>query len=142
MIKENILEIHFRWLEKIAQIYIGIFIFLAFDFCRFCVVIRFFTPATTANDLRPRRIFYPRFYPLHLFSCLNFFFRKSQYFPFWMFSAKQWHYWYHFYNVFVMTRSLTLDWTRDLPHSKPAICVKAKVNTELKYVCLLLFCKL
>ena len=27
----------------------------------------FFIPATTANDLRLRRIFYPRFYPLHLF---------------------------------------------------------------------------
>jgi len=27
-------------------------IFLAFDFCRFCVVIRFFIPTTTANDLR------------------------------------------------------------------------------------------
>ena len=47
--------------------------------------------------------------------------RKSQYFPFWMFSAIQGHYWYHFYNVFGMTRSLTGDWTRDLPHSKPAL---------------------
>ena len=46
--------------------------------------------------------------------------RKSQYFPFWMFSAKQGHYWYHFYNVFGMTLSLTGDWTGDLPHSKPA----------------------
>ena len=41
------------------------------NFCRFCVVIRFFIPATTANDLRLRSIFYPRFYPLHLFSYLN-----------------------------------------------------------------------
>ena len=32
----------------------------------------FFIPATKANDLRLRRIFYPRFYPLHLFSILNF----------------------------------------------------------------------
>ena len=47
--------------------------------------------------------------------------RKSQYFPFWMFSAKQGHYWYHFYNVFVMTRSVTGDWTRYLQHSKPAL---------------------
>ena len=31
----------------------------------------FFIPATTANDLRLRRIFYPRFYPLHLFYYLN-----------------------------------------------------------------------
>ena len=28
----------------------------------------FFIPTTTANDIRLRRIFYPRFYPLHLFS--------------------------------------------------------------------------
>ena len=33
-----------------------------------------------------------------------------------MFSAKQGQYWYHFYNVFGMTPSLTGDWTRDLPH--------------------------
>ena len=31
----------------------------------------FFIPAKTANDLRLWRIFYPRFNPLHLFSCLN-----------------------------------------------------------------------
>ena len=31
----------------------------------------FFIPATPANDLRLRKIFYPRFYPLHLFSYLN-----------------------------------------------------------------------
>ena len=35
--------------------------FLAFDFCRFCVVIWFFIPATTANDLRLRRISIPDF---------------------------------------------------------------------------------
>ena len=33
--------------------------FLAFDFCRFCVVIRFFIPATTANDLQLQRISIP-----------------------------------------------------------------------------------
>ena len=39
-----------------------------------------------------------------------------------MFSAKQGNFnWYHFYNVFGMTRSLTGDWTRDLPHSMPAL---------------------
>ena len=79
----------------------------------------FFIPATTVNDLRPQRIFYPRFYPLHLFSYLNSWERASIFF--WMFSAKQGNYWYHLYNVFVMKRSLTGDWTRDLPHSKPAL---------------------
>ena len=68
-----------------------LFIFLAFDFCLFGVVIRCFHPRPTANDPRLRRIFYPRLYPLHLFSYLN-----SQYFPLWMFSAKQGNYWYHF----------------------------------------------
>ena len=73
----------------------------------------FFIPATTANDLRLRRIFLSQILSIT-------FMRKSQYVPFWMFSAKQGHYWYQFYNVFGMTRSLTGDWTRDLPHSKPA----------------------
>ena len=41
----------------------------------------FFIPATTANDLRLRRIFYPRFYPLHLFFYLNSWERASI-FPF------------------------------------------------------------
>ena len=40
---------------------------LAVDFYRFCVM-GFLIPTTTANDLRLRRIFYPRFYPLQLFS--------------------------------------------------------------------------
>jgi len=34
---------------------------------------------------------------------------KKPVFPFLMFSAKQGLYWYHFYNVFGMTRSLTWD---------------------------------
>ena len=46
---------------------------------------------------------------------------KEPVFPFLMFSAQQGNYWYHFYNVFGMTRSLTGEWTRDLPHSKPAL---------------------
>ena len=37
----------------------------------------FFIPSTTENDLRLRRIFYPRFYPLHLFSYLNYWERAS-----------------------------------------------------------------
>ena len=67
----------------------------------------FFIPATTANDLLLRKIFYPRFYPSHLFCILIL--EKEPVFPFLMFSAKQGHYWYHFYNVFGMTRSLTGD---------------------------------
>ena len=51
--------------------------FFAFDFCRFYGVIRFLHPSQTANNLRLRRIFYPRFYPLHLFSYLNSWERAS-----------------------------------------------------------------
>ena len=46
---------------------------------------------------------------------------KEPVFPFLMFSAKQGNYWYRFYNIFGMTRSLTVDWTRDIPHSKSAL---------------------
>ena len=41
--------------------------------------------------------------------------------PVLMLIAKQGHYWYHFYNVFGMKLSLTGDWTRDLPYSKPSL---------------------
>ena len=47
--------------------------FLAFDFCRFCVVIRFFHPRHNGQ--------WPRFNPLHLLSCLNSWERPSI-FPF------------------------------------------------------------
>ena len=83
---------------------------LVFDFFRSRVVIRFFIPATTANDLRLQRIFYSRCYPLHcIFSYLNSSERAS--------INVEWqtrNYWYHFYYVFGMTRSLSGDWTRDL----------------------------
>ena len=46
---------------------------------------------------------------------------RASMFSFGMFSAKQGYYWYHYYNVFGMTRSLTGNWTRVLPHSKPAL---------------------
>ena len=91
---------------------------LAFDFCRFCVVIQFFHPRHNGQWLPTSKDFLS-----HILSITFIFLfqRKSQYFPFWMVSAKQGHYWYHFYNVFGMTRSLTGDWTRDLPHSKPVL---------------------
>ena len=91
--------------------------FLAFDFCRFCVVICFFIPATTANDLRLWRISIPNLIHYILILILE----KEPVFPFSMLSAEQGNYWYHFYNVFGMTRSLTRDWTRDLSHAKPAL---------------------
>ena len=94
-------------------------VFLAFHFCRFCSVIRFFHPRHNGQWPPTLKDFYPRFYALHF--CPTFILQKETIFPFLMLSAKQGNYWYHFYNVFGMTRSLTGDWTRDLPHVKPAL---------------------
>ena len=55
---------------------ICLYLFLALDFCWFCVVICFFHPRY--NSQWP---FYPRFYPFHLFSYLNSWERASI-FPF------------------------------------------------------------
>ena len=75
----------------------------------------FFIPATTANDLNFEGFTIPDLIHYIYFPILIL--EKEPVFPFLMFSAKQGNYWYHFYNVFGMTRSLTGDWTRDLPHS-------------------------
>ena len=93
------------------------FCFLAFDFCRFCMVIHFFHPRHNGQWPPTSKDFYTRCYTLHYFLILIL--EKESVFPFPMLSAKQGNYWYHFYSVFGMTRSLTGDWTRDLLHSKP-----------------------
>ena len=94
-----------------------------FDICRFCVVICFFHPRHNGQWPPTLKDFYTRSYPLHYFIILII--EKEPVFSFSMLSAKQGNYWYHFYNVFGMTRSLTGYWTRDLPHSKPALFHKA-----------------
>ena len=95
--------------------------FLAFDFCRFCVVIRSFHPRHNGQWPMTSKDFYTRSYPLQYFLILIL--EKEPVFPFSMLGAKQGNYWYHFYNVFGMTRSLTGDWTRDLPHSMSALMI-------------------
>ena len=65
---------------------LNIFSILVFDFCLFSI---------------PDIIHYIYFPILFL--------EKEPVFPNLMFSAKQENYWYHFYNVFGMTRSLTGD---------------------------------
>ena len=90
--------------------------FLTFGFCRFCVVIRFFHPRHSGQWPPTSKDFYTRYYPLHYFLILIL--EKEPVFPFSMLSAKLL---VPFYNVFGMTRSLTGDWTRELPHSKPAL---------------------
>ena len=93
--------------------------FLAFAFCRFCVVILLFHPRHNGQRPPTSKDFYTRSYPLHYFLILIL--EKEPVFPFSMLSAKQGNYWYPFYNVFGMTRSLTGHWTRDLLHSMPAL---------------------
>ena len=66
-----------------------------------------------ANDLQLRRISIPDF--IHYIFCPIFILQKEPVFPFLMLSAQQGDYWYHFYNVFGMTWSLTGYWTWDLP---------------------------
>ena len=63
--------------------------------------------------------FYPRLYPLHF--CTILILKLEPVFPFFNVECQTREYWNHFYNVFDMTRSLTGDWTRDPPHSKPAL---------------------
>jgi len=60
-----------------------------------------------ADDLRLRRISISDF--IHYIFCPIFILQKEPVFPFLMLSAKHGHYWYHFYNVFGMTQSLTGD---------------------------------
>ena len=62
IVQTNVFRFYFFWLST--------FVGSAWSF-------GFFIPATTANDLRLRRIFHHRFYPLHLFSYLNSWERAS-----------------------------------------------------------------
>ena len=80
----------------------------------------FFIPATTANDLRLRRIFYPRFYPLHLFSYLNSWERASI-FPFECTVLNKGTTGTIFIMSLVWRCPWLGIWTRDRPHSKPAL---------------------
>ena len=99
-----------RFISKLEW---GCFLFVCFFSIRLLSVLRghsfLFIPATTANDLRLRRIFYPRFYPLHLFTYLNSWERASI-FPFECSVLNKGTTGTNFYNVFGMTRSLTGHW--------------------------------
>ena len=90
--------------------------FLAFDFCRFCVVIRFFSSPPQRPMTSDFEGFLYQILSITLLSYRNSW-EKALISLFLMSSAKQGNYWYHFYNVFGMTWSLTGDWTRDLQHS-------------------------
>ena len=77
-------------------------------------------PVTTVNDLRLQRISIPDLIHYIYFHIL-FLEKNSTVFPFSMLSAKQRELLSPFFDVFGMTRSLTRDCTRDIPHSKPAL---------------------
>ena len=78
-----------RWVgwyvDELVDMLMLLFVFLFFFSVRLFVGSAWsfvlFIPATTANDLRLWRIFYPRFYPLQLFSYLDSWERASI-FPF------------------------------------------------------------
>ena len=89
------------------------FFFFGFDFCRFCVIIRFFHARHNGQRPSTSKDFYPRFYPLHFSSYLYSLERAS--ISLFNVECQQGNCWCHFYNVFGMTWSLTGDWTRDLP---------------------------
>ena len=84
-----ILKVKWKWMyimiASIAVLYMYIVLNIAFDFCRFCVIIW-----STANDLRLRRISIP--YLIHYIIFLSYFLRKSQYFPFecWVITSLVW----------------------------------------------------
>ena len=97
------------------------FVFLAFDFCQFCVVIRFFHPRHNGQWLPTSKDF--------LSQILSITFKKKSYLnsseragiSLLMLIAKQGNYWYHFITSLVWRDPWLRDWTRDLPHSKPAL---------------------
>ena len=60
--------------EILIYFYLFIYFYIFFSvrlFVGFASSFGFFIPSTTANDIRLRRIFSPRSYPLHLFFYLN-----------------------------------------------------------------------
>ena len=77
--------------------------FLAFDFCRFCVVIRVFS----SPPQRPMTSGFEGFSIPEFIHCIYFPILILEKELFSMLSTKQGHYWYHLYNVFGMTQSLT-----------------------------------
>ena len=89
-----ILKVKWKWMyimiASIAVLYMYIVLNIAFDFCRFCVIIWFFHPHHNGQCHRLRRISIP--YLIHYIIFLSYFLRKSQYFPFecWVITSLVW----------------------------------------------------
>ena len=84
---------------KLVTFHEYIIFLTAFGIYRFCVVIRFFH--LWLNLSQSLIIIY--------YFCPILILEKEPVFPFLMLSAKQGNYWYHFYNVFGMMRSLGIE---------------------------------
>ena len=106
------LEVGICW----TTVFVG---FFAFYFCRFCVVIRFSSLPQRLMTSDFEGFSSPDFIHYIYFPILIL--EKEPVFPYLMFNAKQGNYWYHFNNVFGMTRSLAGAWIWNLPHPKPAL---------------------
>ena len=136
---ENI-NIWWHFLKKIKCSLLIFYFFKRSTFVGSAWSFSFFIPATMANDLRLRRISIPDF--IHYIFCLSLILEKEPVLPFLMLSAKQGHYtgtifitslvWWiepgtsrtrsqYYTTRLSRRRSLTGDWTRDLPHSKPVL---------------------
>ena len=81
--------------------YLMLYVFLTFDFCRFCVINLFFHPRHNGQWPPTPKDFHPRCYPLHF--CLIFILQKEPVFPFLMLSAKQGNYRYHYITFVVLS---------------------------------------
>ena len=87
----------------------------SFDFWEVNICLIYFLGVRLLSVLRGHSFFSSKDFPSQILSItfisyLNSWERAS--ISLLMFSAKQGHYWYHFYNVFGMTRSLTGDWSQ------------------------------
>ena len=87
--------------------------------CCLCFSVRLLSvlrghPCFSSPPQRPMTCdFYTSSYQLHFVLILIL--EKEPVFPFSMLSAKQGNYWYHCYNAFGITRSLTGDWNPGPP---------------------------
>ena len=72
------------------------FIFLRFDICRFCVVIRIYHPRQNGQCILDFEGFLSQILSITLNFLTILVLEKEPVFPFLMSSAKQGHYWYYF----------------------------------------------
>ena len=107
----NICIFELNHLSKITQLHIYVKGIFFRSTCRFCVVISYFHPRhkgqwpPTSKDFLSQIVSITFIFPILIIE-------KKPVFPCWMFSAKPGTFWYHYYNVFGMTRSLTGVWIR------------------------------